>query len=63
MNMDSTSIVSSKDVARLMSPSNVNLFIFFCGVSPMHLIPHPPRLERRFPQPFLLPRRDWPIEG
>jgi hypothetical protein len=46
-----------------MSPSNVNLFIFFCGVLPMHLIPYPPRFERRFPQPYVLPRWDWPIEG
>jgi hypothetical protein len=47
-----------------MSPFDVNLFIFFCGVSPLYLIPpNPPRLERRFPRPQLLPRWDWQTEG
>jgi hypothetical protein len=42
---------------RLMSASNVNLSVLFCGVSPMHLIPYSPRLECRFPRPFGGPGR------
>jgi len=31
--------------------------------SPCILIPYRPHLEQRFPQPYLLPRRDWLTEG
>ena len=31
----------------LLSPSDVNILIFFYGVLPKHLIPHPARHERR----------------
>jgi hypothetical protein len=37
---------------RLMSAVNDSLFIFFCGVSPPHLIPYSPRFEPRLPPPY-----------
>lgn len=41
------------DVAEIyLWSSNVNLFIFFCDVSTMNLT-SPPRLERRFPRPYV----------
>jgi hypothetical protein len=43
-----------------MSPSDVNLSTSFVVFHPCLI--HPPRLEHRFPQPYLLPRRDWPTE-
>ena len=45
-----------------MSPSDVNLFIISCGVSPMHLTPYSPRFEPHLPPPCLLPRWDWKTE-
>ena len=35
---------------RLMSASDDNLSIFFCGIPPMHLVPYTPRFKRRFPR-------------
>ena len=49
MNMDSTSIVSSKGVAPHVSFQCQPLH-FFCVISPMHLIPYPPRFKHHLPR-------------
>jgi hypothetical protein len=55
--IDNTSIVADKQRPLPMSTSP----LFFLG---FHLcVIHPPRLEHRFPRPYMLPHRDWPIEG